>query len=270
MIPKIIHYCWFGGNPLPQLALECIASWRKFLPDHEIWACVDDSVKFNSYGLTVNDVCIADKVLEFDVNMIPYTEEAYNQKKYAFVSDYARFWILYNYGGVYFDTDVEVIKPLDDILEKGAFMGFERNPDRWGGGLVNPGLGMASQKASDVINKLMLKYDGLHFVKQDGALNIDKTIVHYTTEVLEELGLKQIQGIQLIDDILIYPSEYFAPIDFITRRLHITNNTSTIHRYMASWNEQTHKSLSDYIKHYMPEMVLLWINRIKNYKNWKF
>ena len=97
MIPKTIHYCWFGRNQLPKSAIKCISSWRKFFPDYEIKEWNEDN---------------------FDVNSIPYTAEAYQVGKYAFVSDYARFWILYHYGGVYFDTDVEVIKPMDDIIEK--------------------------------------------------------------------------------------------------------------------------------------------------------
>ncbi len=104
MIPKVIHYCWFGGNPLPESAQKCIASWRKFLPDYEI-------KEWNESN--------------FDVNAIPYTAQAYAAKKYAFVSDYARFSILYDNGGLYFDTDVEVIRPMDDIIENGPFMGFE-------------------------------------------------------------------------------------------------------------------------------------------------
>jgi len=102
MIPKIIHYCWFGRNPLPASALKCIYSWRKFLPNYEIKEWNEDN---------------------FDVNIIPYTREAYEAKKYAFVSDYARFYILYHYGGLYFDTDVEIIKPMDDIVERGNFYG---------------------------------------------------------------------------------------------------------------------------------------------------
>ena len=124
MIPKIIHYCWFGRNPLPELARKCIASWRKYLPDYEIKEWNEDN---------------------FDVNIIPYTAEAYAQKKYAFVSDYARFWILYRYGGIYFDTDVEVIRPLDDIIARGCFMGFETDPAPKQNGVdacVNPGLGL--------------------------------------------------------------------------------------------------------------------------------
>lgn len=104
MIPKVIHYCWFGGNPLPDSAKKCISSWRKYLPDYEI-------KEWNERN--------------FDVKSIPYTREAYRLKKFAFVSDYARMWILYHYGGIYFDTDVEVIKPFNDIIQRGNFMGFE-------------------------------------------------------------------------------------------------------------------------------------------------
>ena len=104
MIPKIIHYCWFGHNPLPPLALKCIASWKKYLPDYEIKEWNEEN---------------------FDVNIIPYTREAYAAGKYAFVTDYARFWILYKYGGIYFDTDVEMIRPIDDIIAAGGFMGYE-------------------------------------------------------------------------------------------------------------------------------------------------
>ena len=106
MIPKTIHYCWFGRNQLPPLAIKCIESWKRYLPDYEIKEWNEDN---------------------FDVNIIPYTREAYAVKKYAFVSDYARFWILYKYGGLYFDTDVEIIKPLDDIIARGPFMGCEKD-----------------------------------------------------------------------------------------------------------------------------------------------
>ena len=104
MIPKIIHYCWFGGNPLPPLALKCIESWKKYCPDYEIkiW---DES--------------------NFDININKYATEAYEAKKWAFVSDVARLWVLYNYGGIYMDTDLEVIKPLDEFLYHKAFSGFE-------------------------------------------------------------------------------------------------------------------------------------------------
>ena len=116
-IPKIIHYCWFGGKPLPKSAIKCINSWKKFFPDYEI-------KEWNESN--------------FDVNMIPYTKEAYAAKKYAFVSDFARFWVPHEYGGIYFDTDVEVIRPMDDIIARGAYLGMENRT------AINPGLGMAA------------------------------------------------------------------------------------------------------------------------------
>ena len=248
MIPKIIHYCWFGRNPLPPLAQECIASWKRFFPGYEIKEWNEDN---------------------FDVNCIPYTAEAYKVKKYAYVSDYARFVILYQYGGIYFDTDVEVVKSMDDVILKGPFMGFERDPDFWGDGYVAPGLGLAVNPKMDIIHQLMDKYQDLHFLLPDGSYNIGQTIVHYTTQVLSNCGLQQKKGVQELNGISIYPSEFFAPINFITRRLHITENTRTIHRYMASWVDQKNKTVYDYIKHYMPEFILIWINRLKNWKNWR-
>ena len=122
MIPKKIHYCWFGGNPLPALAKRCISSWKKYLPDYEI-------IEWNESN--------------YDVHKIPYISEAYNAKKYAFVSDYARFDILYNHGGLYFDIDVEVLDSLDDIIKDGPFMGIEQ-PKRGHEDniFVAPGLGL--------------------------------------------------------------------------------------------------------------------------------
>ena len=245
MIPKIIHYCWFGRNCLPPLAEKCIASWHKYFPDYEVKEWNEDN---------------------FDVNMIPYTKEAYKAKKYAFVSDYARFWILYNYGGLYFDTDVEVIKSFDEILSKGPYMGFERNPDKWGDGLVNPGLGLAAMPQQPLLKEILAKYQNLNFLLSDGSLNISLTVVHYTTQVLEKFGLKQMKGIQTVADFTIYPSEYFAPIDFVTKRIHITDKTLSVHRYMASWGELKDKTVTDYIKHCLPEWCLIWFNRLKYYK----
>ena len=242
MIPKVIHYCWFGRNPLPDLAVKCIASWRKFLPDYEIKEWNEDN---------------------FDVNANPYTMEAYAAKKYAFVSDYARFLILYKYGGVYFDTDVEVIKPIKDIVDSGPFMGFERDPDKYGEGLVAPGLGMACEPEMPFIKRMMDLYNHIAFKDDKGELN-QKTICEYTTEFLREDGLSRSKGIQKSYGFKIYPSEYFAPIHFITRKLHVRTNTRTIHWYMASWTDQNSKNVQDYLRHYLPEFLLIWYNRLKN------
>lgn len=244
-IPKIIHYCWFGRNPLPPLAIKCIESWKKYLPDYEIKEWNEDN---------------------FDVNIIPYTAEAYKAKKYAFVSDYARFWILYKYGGLYFDTDVEVIKPMDDIIQRGAFMGFEMNPKGNKSGSIAPGLGLGTLPKTNLYTELLKMYDGVHFNKEDGALN-QKTIVEYTTEVLIAKGLENKKGIQFIEGVYIYPSEYFCPIDIVTKRLHITKNTRTIHHYAASWKDISKMDkIKSILRSFMPDFILLLINHYKNKK----
>ena len=244
MIPRIIHYCWFGRNPLPPLAVKCIASWKKYLPDYEIKEWNENN---------------------FDVNIISYTQEAYAAKKYAFVSDYARFWILYYYGGLYFDTDVEVIKPLDDIIGKGAFMGLERDYDKraTGQSAVAPGLGLGCNPGLGQYKRILDVYANLHFLKGDGSLNL-KTVVAYTTEILLQDGLENKPGIQKVGDIYIYPSEYFCPINITTKRLHITTNTRTIHHYAASWvNKGLKKKIKKIVRYFMPETFLL------KYHDWK-
>lgn len=254
MIPKIIHYCWFGRNPLSELALRCIASWRKFLPDYEIKEWNEDN---------------------FDVNIIPYTADAYKQKKYAFVSDYARFWIMYKYGGIYFDTDVEVIRPMEDIIAQGNFMGFEMDPDgkntperyapRYCFG-VNPGVGFGMAKEHPFLKRMLDLYLTLTFQPVSVDIAWYKTIVAYTTEMLCRRGLKNVQGIQIVDDIKIYPSEYFSPTNVISNRIHITANTYTIHRFAGSWDSNKKKTLKGIISDYIPECVFYFNNKIKRRK----
>ena len=190
MIPKIIHYCWFGRNPLPELAVKCIDSWKKFLPDYEIKEWNEDN---------------------FDVNIIPYTKEAYEAKKYAFVSDYARFYILYHHGGLYFDTDVEVIRPMDDIIAHGPFMGCENEAGQDAGATtlaVAPGLGLGCNPGLGLYAEILDLYAKLHFRHTDGRLNL-KTVVQYTTELLVRHGLKNINDVQLCADVWVYPKVYF-------------------------------------------------------------
>ena len=188
MIPHTIHYCWFGRKPLPKSARKCIASWRKYLPNYEIKEWNEDT---------------------FDVNIIPYTAEAYKEKQYAFVSDYARFWILFHYGGLYFDTDVEIIRPIDDIIAHGSFMGCE-NESKFGNNAdcigVNPGLGIGVQAGLSLLNEILATYNDLHFINNDGSLN-KKTIVEYTTEALLNYGLKNTSEVQECGGIYIYPND---------------------------------------------------------------
>ncbi|MCQ2266213.1 MAG: glycosyl transferase [Bacteroidaceae bacterium] len=232
MIPKIIHYCWFGRGELSLLALKCIASWRKFLPDYEIKEWNEDN---------------------FDVNIIPYTAEAYAAKKYAFVSDYARFWILYNYGGVYFDTDVEVIKPMDDILAAGAFMGCEQDSPI----TVAPGLGIAAVAGMSLYKRLLDYYEPLHFDPD----HITITIVGHTTRVLQEYGLTGVEGPQRVADCTIYPAEFFNPIHIITKRLKITPHTRSIHWYAATWNDHKENPIKTALRKCIPERILLLWNK---------
>lgn len=211
VIPKVIHYCWFGGNQLPELAKICIDSWKKYLPDYEI-------KEWNETN--------------FDLNSCEYIKEAYNCKKWAFVSDYARFWILYNYGGLYFDTDVEIINPLDDIIKCGSFMGFENmgNSELE----VAPGLGLGANQGLGLYREILDMYEGSHFINEDGTLNL-LTVVDRTTNILKKHGLKNENEKQTIEGVTIYPFDYFCPIDCATGKKSITSNTRSIHWYMDSW-----------------------------------
>ena len=206
MIPKIVHYCWFGRGPKPKLAEKCIASWRKFLPDYEIKEWNEDN---------------------YDVRKIPFIAEAYDARKYAFVSDYARFDILHKFGGVYFDTDVEVVQTLDDILGRGAFMGLENAQT------INPGLGLAVERGHELYRTVLDFYAALHFKLPNGALNI-KPIGNHVTELYEHMGLVLGSGVLSFNGINIYPVDYFNP-KLPNGKIVMTENTRCIHHYSASW-----------------------------------
>lgn len=210
MIPKTIHYCWFGRGELTPLAKKCIASWRQFFPDYEIKEWNEDN---------------------FDVNCIPYTADAYRAGKYAFVSDYARFWVLYYFGGVYFDTDVEVIRPMDDVMEKGPFMGFELLGER---AAVNPGLGLASVPGVSLYKAILDRFKQMSFLTENGSLN-PYTMIPMVTDLLKERGLNGNGTIEQVSGITIFPPDWFNPFDDATGRLRKTDNTRTIHWYAKSW-----------------------------------
>lgn len=215
MIPKVIHYCWFGGKPLPKEYQRYIDSWHKYMPDYEIrrW---DES--------------------NYDVRCIPFSSEAYDVGKYAYVSDYARLKILYEHGGVYFDTDVEVIRSLDDIMKNGAWMAVEKhksapdNPD-----MVAVGLGFAVEPGNKIIAEVMSYYERAHFVLPDGSVK-QIPIVPIVTNILHKHGLpKKIDIPVSIEGITIYPWDYFCPQEFMERRIEVTEHTYTIHHFAATW-----------------------------------
>lgn len=217
MIPKVIHYCWFGGKPLPELALKCIESWKKYCPEYDI-------VEWNENN--------------FSLNCCEYVKEAVKAGKWAFVSDYARFKILFEHGGVYFDTDVEVIKPIDDIIEKGPFFGLEQplNPFEHFCKAA-PGLGMASEMHSELIREILQIYSNEHYIMEDGSFN-RKTILDYTTEILCRYGYDGKNIIQNIEGFIIYPTDYFCPMNYSSGKINITKNTRTIHHYAMSWKSE--------------------------------
>ena len=217
MIPKVIHYCWFGGNPLPNIAVKCINSWKKYFPDYEI-------IEWNESN--------------FDLFSCDYCREAYDAKKWAFVSDYARFKILYEHGGVYFDTDVEVIKSMVDIIQKGAFIGRERIANAFP---VNAGLGLAAEPKMPIIKEIVEHYEQAHFEQVEKM----ETVVEKVTNILRKYGLSNEQKYEIIEGMQIYPSDYFCPYDYNVGELNITDNSRSIHWYDASWFDNKMKKRRD-------------------------
>ena len=247
MIPKIIHYCWFGGSPLPEYAINCINSWKKYCPDYTI-------KEWNESN--------------FDVNACVYIKQAYENKKWAFVSDYARFWILYNYGGIYLDTDVEIIKPIDSIVHNGAFMGYEAycnieflNPGHEH--LINPGLGMGARKGMEFYKKILDYYDSQKFIKDDGTINIC-TVVERVTEQLKKEEINLDGNITIVNDITIYPEDFFCPLNYANGKLNITDNTVSIHHYETSWQSKKDKFKMS-VKRRLPSKLVSFIMRLKSW-----
>lgn len=217
MIPKIIHYCWFGGCEIPDHDRKCIESWKRFCPDYEIirW---DES--------------------NYDVHKIRYMHEVYEAKKWGFVPDYARLDIVYEHGGVYLDTDVELIRNIDDLLENKAFMGFEQD-----GQFVNPGLGFGAEKHMPLLRETMDSIYSSRVFKL-GPNEYDTTPSPImNVEFLESKGLKKNNQFQIIDGMTIYPSEYFCPIDYATGIMTVTESTFSIHHYHASWHSKTERKI---------------------------
>lgn len=209
-IPEVIHYCWFGGKPLPREALHCIDSWRRHCPGWEIkrW---DES--------------------NFDIDAVRYTREAASKGKWAFVSDYARFRIIHDHGGVYLDTDVELIRPIDDIVARGPFMAFEKSHIGIG---VASGLGIGAGAGHPVYRSILDMYSGLRFLDDSGR-QLPGTVVFHITRLLESLGLRLVDEEQTVGGITIYPNDFFNPLDDATGRLVITPRTRSIHHYAKTW-----------------------------------
>lgn len=214
MIPKIIHYCWFGRNPKPKLAEKCIKSWKKFCPDFEIREWNEDN---------------------FDISAAPlYVRQAYEAKKWAFVSDYVRLKALIELGGVYMDTDVELVKPLDPFLRHRAFVGFE-TPEN-----ISTGV-MACEQGFPLFREFLGHYDGIPFRNPDGTLNVT-TNVETVTGILKKQGLVLNGTAQEVAGLCVYPSQVFSPVSFETGKLKRTRKTVAIHWFSCSWYTEQERS----------------------------
>lgn len=207
-IPHIIHYCWFGNGPKSPLILKCMESWKRFMPSYEI-------IEWNE----------SNTVLDSD-----YAKEAYEKKKYAFVSDYVRLKTVYEYGGIYLDTDVEILKNLQPILDQGGFIGFEHF------NTVNSGLGFAAPKHSVAVKAMLDVYKGIHFIS-DGEFDLTPCPLR-NTKSLVLLGLMPNNTKQIVGDIIVYPIEYFCPKDCDSGIIKLTDNSYTIHYYGYSWADE--------------------------------
>lgn len=213
MIPKIIHYCWFGRNPLPPLAIKCIESWKKYCPDYEIKEWNEDN---------------------FDLDLFPYTREAYDNRKFAFVTDVVRLYALYHEGGIYMDTDVEVLKPIDHFLIHHAFSGFEDEHN------VPTGI-MASEKGGKWAKDNLEYYTDRHFLLADKSFDLTTNVTTITNYMLP-LGLKQNNTYQDFPNLItFYPKDYFCPKSYEDGKIYLTENSYTIHHFAGSWVSEEDK-----------------------------
>lgn len=222
-IPKIIHYCWFGRGKKNELIEKCIASWKKYLPEYEIIEWNEDN---------------------FDIESNAYVKEAYEAKKWAFVTDYVRLYVMYNYGGIYMDTDVEVLKSLDEFLVNEAFLGFEARD------CIQTGI-MASIKGQTVVKELLQMYDEMKFLKNDGSYNMTTNVITITNYFINS-GLKTNNKKQFINGFAIYPQIYFCPNTIAMIFDKNSSGSYTIHHFDSSWKDDKRKKDLKYkVRHYL-------------------
>lgn len=213
-IPKIIHYCWVGGKPKPQSVLCCIESWKRCCPDYEIREWNESN---------------------YDFQKNEYMRQAYEAKKWGFVPDYARLDIVYEYGGIYLDTDVEMLRSFDELLEQDGFMGFENTGD--GEYFVNCGHGYGAVPHHEVIRTARDLYDTISFLNADGTPNLLAS-PHFTTQALREFGLVQENRDQQLPGMTVYASDVLCPKNFRTGKIKKTPRTVSIHHFTASWVDE--------------------------------
>lgn len=210
MVPRKIHYCWFGRGEMPEMAKKCVDSWHKYLPDYE-------------YKLWNED--------NFDVDSTPYTSEAYAARKFAFVTDYVRLLALYNEGGIYLDTDVEVLKPLDDLCHLTAYTGYEGSKRMPLSTCI-----MASEAHGIWIKEQLDLYEDLHFIRADGSMDLTPNTMRIL-ENMQSKGFNSNGKYQVYKDLHVFPVDYFSPRQ-TTGEYFLTDNTYCDHHGLGSWMEK--------------------------------
>jgi len=236
MIPKVIHYCWFGRGEMPKLAVDCIASWKKYCPDFELMLWNEDS---------------------FDLTSNSFTFEAYSRKKYAFITDYVRLYAIYHFGGVYMDTDVELLKGIDDLMYLKAFSGFESETE------IPTGI-IAGEKQSEWARIQLQYYENKHFILPDGSLDTT-TNVKIISDIMRNGGFLFNNTLQTYQDMItIFPKDYFCPKSYLTNKIELTENTYCIHHFASSWLSPKMKFKKKIIQILGPRLVTMF-SKIKSY-----
>lgn len=208
MIPKVIHFCWFGGNPFPKDVKKCIKSWKEKCPDYEI-------KEWNETN--------------FDVQQNSFVKVAYESKAWAFVSDYARLKVIYDNGGIYLDTDVELVKSLNSLLENDCFVGVQQGSE-----YIATGLGFGASKHNEMIKEMLLEYDGIIF---DNNNRQELACPILNTKPFYKYGYHCSDEVQVVNGVHIYPPRFFAPYDTVGASNLMCNDTISIHHYSASWTK---------------------------------
>ncbi|MGZ2371886.1 glycosyltransferase family 32 protein [Ancylomarina sp. YFZ004] len=234
MIPKTIHYCWFGRGEKPELAIKCIESWQKYLPDYKLKEWNEDN---------------------FDIKSNLYVKQAYENRKFAFLTDYVRLYAIYNEGGVYMDTDVEILKSLDEFLIHPAFSGFENN------NFVPTGL-MAAEKDSLWAKELLSDYDHRTFLNEDGSMDMTTNTKTISDYMLTKGLIFNNQYQEIKDLVVMYPHDFFCPKDHGTGIITLTTRSVCIHHFAMSWLDPKKKRLSNIKKKLMKIVGVNTINKL--------
>lgn len=210
LIPKVIHYCWFSGKEMPDSFKKCIESWKRYCPDYEIQRWDE-----GNYDITGN----------------LYMKQAYDHQKWGFVPDYARIDILFRHGGIYMDTDVELVRNLDELLYQEAFCGVEK----WGN--INMGGCSGAVAGHPMIRKMLEARESVSFIREDGTLNLETCGVYETKPLIAE-GLRVDNQVQTVGGMTVYSSDYFSPFDYMSGELTMTANTFSIHHFNGGWLDE--------------------------------